>query len=246
MREPRYAGADNHRKHQRAAPEQPERNRALREALRGFPLNGCTAGLRGSGHAAILGSGFSIGISRRPTQDCCQEDKASRDIADASYTYQHSSVRLRRFRTHRLDSDRYLDGTGMLEGKRQWKSIAYFQRLCQVAQHGVISTRLELELVAGLNFHRRHRAHLHHAVVERHIVQFDRARDRRRHAEKPVRNDSGIFDGEKHSTRMSAGRRGAGKRVFDSQGFETVVLRVGRGRDKCESPLYDRHEQRKR
>jgi hypothetical protein len=33
--------------------------------------NGCTAGLPGSGHAAILGSRFSIEIIRRPTQDWC-------------------------------------------------------------------------------------------------------------------------------------------------------------------------------
>ena len=59
-----------------------------------------------------------------------KKTRLSKDIADASYTLQRSSVRLRRFRAHSLDPDRYLDGAGMLEGERQGKSIAYSQRLC--------------------------------------------------------------------------------------------------------------------
>jgi hypothetical protein len=77
---------------------------------------------------------------------------------------------------------------------------------------------LELELVARFDFQRRHRAHLHDAAVESHIVELDRTRGGRRHAEQPVRNAPSIFDDEKHSARMSAGRRGACKRVIDSQG----------------------------
>src|SRR5713101_1497335 len=165
------------------------------------------------------------------------ERMASPHVFHAGHVLVRPHVRLRGCRADALHRELHLNLAGFFELQRAVDLLALLERLLEIDEHQMQAVGLELERLARLDLDAAgDGAHLHHALIHGHLMDFDLSGVGKRAAEEAVGGRSGVLDAHIAGPGLGALGRGAGPRMIDLERSQLVLLgnRPGREQTRCQ------------
>src|SRR5216684_2506766 len=185
--------------------------------------------------AAIPCSATPQTLALRPSggEEADMERMASPHVFHAGHVLVRLHVRLGGCRADALHRELHLNLAGFFELQRAVDLLALLERLLEIDEHQMQAVGLELECLARLDLATAgDGAHLHHALIHGHLMDFDLSGVGKRAAEEAVGGRSGVLDAHIAGAGLGALGRGAGPGMVDLERSQLVLLGQCPGREQ--------------